>query len=409
MNRPFDELNTPCNCEGRGFYTRAQIDEMLQDILDPDAIENILNQMFTEYITEGDLYNLIINAIGDVYSQEQIDAMLADMATRTWVQSQGYLTEHQDLSDYALTTAVTESISAATATTTGWVESQGYLTEHQSLDGYATDADLASIYNMIANLQTQINDCCSGDTPVVTTGLSVEITYNVTSTTVATPIVNSLEGIESIKTTGGTDIPLAVSYTFSETGPQTLVFKFPNVVTANKFRLMDNIIAAKVEPNVNLGYCVFGSTPLTSVTFEAGSKTPMTTQFYGCSALTQVNGIENSAWEILPVYCFSGCTSLAQDITLPDTIHTIDRQAFAYAPIRNLVINEGCQVVGRASVTNITGYIRFMGSTPPYTDFVNEHGLVNFNGNYPIYVPAGAVSAYQAAYPEIASRIQAWS
>jgi hypothetical protein len=360
MDVNYNDVNYTCNCQGRGGR------------INPDQLNEILNEMFEDYISGGTLEQYIINAMANTYTQAQIDAMLSDMATMTWV------------------------------------EAQGYLTEHQSLDGYATDADLASIYNMIANLQTQINACCSGDTPVVTTGLSIEITYNVTSTTVATPIVNNLEGVESIKTTGGTDIPLAVSYTFSATGPQTLVFKFPNGVTANKFRHMD-IIAAKVQPNVNLGYCVFGSTPITSVTFEAGSKTPMTTQFYGCSALTQVNGIEDSAWEIIPVYCFSGCTSLAQDITLPDTLHTIDRQAFAYAPIRNLVINEGCQVVGRASITNVTGYVRFMGSTPPYTDFENEYGLVNFNGNYPIYVPSSAVDAYRAAYPNIASRIQAWS
>lgn len=380
MDINYNDVNYTCNCEGRGGR------------INPDQLNEILNEMFEDYISGGTLEEYIINIMADTYTEAQIDAMLSDMATMTWVEAQGYLTEHQSLDGYA---------------TEDWVEDQGYLTEHQSLDGYATDADLASIYNMIANLQNQINACCSGDTPVVT-GLSIEITYNVTSTTVATPIVNNLEGVESIKTTGGTDIPLAVSYTFSATGPQTLVFEFPNGVTANKFRQMD-IIAAKVQPNVNLGYCVFGDTPITSVTFEAGSKTPMTTQFYGCSALTQVNGIEDSAWEIIPVYCFSGCTSLAQDITLPDTLHTIDRQAFAYAPIRNLVINEGCQVVGRASITNVTGYVRFMGSTPPYTDFESEHGLVNFNGNYPIYVPTSAVNAYRAAYPNLASRIQAWS
>lgn len=49
---------------------------------------------------------------------------LTDYATKTWVNDKGYLTEHQSLSGYA---------------TEEWINSQGYLTEHQSLDGYATE------------------------------------------------------------------------------------------------------------------------------------------------------------------------------------------------------------------------------------------------------------------------------
>ena len=44
----------------------------------------------------------------------------ANIATQSWVQQQGYLTQHQSLAGYA---------------TQSWVQQQGYLTSHQSVDG----------------------------------------------------------------------------------------------------------------------------------------------------------------------------------------------------------------------------------------------------------------------------------
>ena len=62
---------------------------------------------------------------------------LSSYATKTWVTEQGYLTEHQDLSSYALKSEIPSLTGYATK---NWVQSQNYLTEHQSLDGYATQS-----------------------------------------------------------------------------------------------------------------------------------------------------------------------------------------------------------------------------------------------------------------------------
>ena len=94
---------------------------------------------------------------------------LTGYATQSWVQSQGYLTSHQDLSSYATQSWVqsqgyitsetipsdiaTQSwvsqnfLSSATLTgyaTQSWVESQGYLTSHQDLSSYATKSWVSS-------------------------------------------------------------------------------------------------------------------------------------------------------------------------------------------------------------------------------------------------------------------------
>lgn len=71
---------------------------------------------------------------------------IADMATTAWVEGKGYLTAHQNLSEYA-TTAWVDKQHYLTAhqdlsdyATSSWVTAQGYLTAHQSLAEYATTA-----------------------------------------------------------------------------------------------------------------------------------------------------------------------------------------------------------------------------------------------------------------------------
>ena len=45
---------------------------------------------------------------------------IAGLATEQWVESKGYLTEHQSLAGFATET---------------WVENKGYLTQHQDISG----------------------------------------------------------------------------------------------------------------------------------------------------------------------------------------------------------------------------------------------------------------------------------
>ena len=97
---------------------------------------------------------------------DEIDTKLTGYATQTWVDSQGYIKTHQDLSDYATKTYVSAKLNEIRTeipdlsdyatknwvdsqgflkecnitdyATKTWVESKGYLTQN-SLDGYATE------------------------------------------------------------------------------------------------------------------------------------------------------------------------------------------------------------------------------------------------------------------------------
>ena len=97
---------------------------------------------------------------------DEIDTKLTGYATQTWVNSQGYIKTHQDLSDYATKTYVdgklneirTEIPDLSDYATKNWVDSQGFLKEcnitdyatknwveskgyllQENLDGYATE------------------------------------------------------------------------------------------------------------------------------------------------------------------------------------------------------------------------------------------------------------------------------
>ena len=119
---------------------------------------------------------------GDISKQTDLVELTTDLDTsiKGWVNEQGYLTEHQDLSSYALKSEVPSLDGYATES---WVTSQGYLTEHQdlsdyalkteipSLDGYATEewvnnqlsnyttnSDFTSLQNRVVTLETNYGD-----------------------------------------------------------------------------------------------------------------------------------------------------------------------------------------------------------------------------------------------------------
>ena len=130
---------------------------------------------------------------------------LSGYATETWVNSQGFLTSHQSLTDYA---------------TQAWVKEQGYLTEHQSLTAYAKLTDIPSLteYVKSSSLATvatsgSYNDL--SDKPIIPT---VDTTLSTTSTN---PVQNKVisealsSGISSLSTSFSTELDKKVD---KETG-----------------------------------------------------------------------------------------------------------------------------------------------------------------------------------------------
>ena len=103
----------------------------------------------------------------DVYTKQETDEAISgatqDMATKTWVGEQGYLTEHQSLADYYTKEQVDSEISGATEglASEQWVQNQGYLTEHQDISNLATKQevnDLSGATDTKLALKADISD-----------------------------------------------------------------------------------------------------------------------------------------------------------------------------------------------------------------------------------------------------------
>ncbi len=151
-----------------GFASAAQIQELLdllknkQDTLTAgDNISIVDNIISATGLTKDEIYigpdeptdpNIKIwidtNEVAEeFYTKKEIDAK--NFATETWVSAQGYLTQHQDLSEYAKKTDIPSLEGYATEQ---WVECKGYLTEHQDISGLATKQEVEAVEGKIPDV-----------------------------------------------------------------------------------------------------------------------------------------------------------------------------------------------------------------------------------------------------------------
>lgn len=140
-----------------GFASDKQIQELLdllnnkQDtLIAGDNISIVDNIISATGLTKDEIYigpdeptdpNIKIwidtNEVAqEFYTKEEIDAK--NFATQTWVSAQGYLTQHQDLSEYAKKSEIPTKVSA-------FENDAGYLTEHQSLENYALKTEIPTV------------------------------------------------------------------------------------------------------------------------------------------------------------------------------------------------------------------------------------------------------------------------
>lgn len=97
----------------------------------------------------------------EFYTKQEIDAK--NFATEGWVSAQGYLTQHQDLSEYAKKSEIPTKVSA-------FENDAGYLTQHQDLSDYALKTEIPQLagyateqwvegkgYQTLQQVQSEIN------------------------------------------------------------------------------------------------------------------------------------------------------------------------------------------------------------------------------------------------------------
>lgn len=195
------------------YYTKEEVDDLIPEV----PVKGITLNGAEQTPDENGIVKLTLSA-------EDVDVNLDGYATEDWVKEQGYLTEHQDISNlatkdeipttvaqltdadnYALKTEIpsidglatkdevdakqdtitdletirTGAAAGATAlqaddltgyATETWVENKGYLTEHQSLEDYATKTDLVNAISSVYKYQGSVENYESLPTENLTKG-----------------------------------------------------------------------------------------------------------------------------------------------------------------------------------------------------------------------------------------------
>ena len=128
-----------------GFATKEYVD---------NSISNIPTTDLTGYATEEYVNNAISNIpsvdLSNYYTKEETNMLIPSLdgyVTDTELEAKGYLTEHQDLSNYATKDEIPDVSGFITEIPEEYVtetelSAKGYLTEHQDLSAYAKTTDI---------------------------------------------------------------------------------------------------------------------------------------------------------------------------------------------------------------------------------------------------------------------------
>ena len=180
----------------------------------------------------------------------------------------------------------------------------------------------------------------------------------------------------------------------------------PSSAITNGEITLSNLASVEIGDCVtNIDVFAFEScTSLTSCTIGSGVTSIGDYAFTQCSGLTSIvipNGVTS-----IGDGAFSRCAGLTS-INIPDSVTSIAGFAFeSCTSLTSCTIGSGVTSISDFAFVDCSGLtsITIFATTPPTLG----NPMVFFNTNdCPIYVPSGSVSAYQSAWSDYSSRIQA--
>ena len=162
--------------------------EVVQSLPTENISDNKVYLLLDSNGSEGNTYveYLYVNGQWEELGKFKVNIDLSGYATEEWVNSQGFLKEHQDISNLAtkselatkqdtindLETIRSGAALGATAlqsvpdtyATEQWVNEQGFLKEHQDISNLATKQELATKQDVISDLDTIRSGAAKGET-----------------------------------------------------------------------------------------------------------------------------------------------------------------------------------------------------------------------------------------------------
>lgn len=371
---------------------------------------------------------------------------LSGYATQQWVTDQGYLTEHQQLKTINNESLIGEgniTISSETVdlsnyynkqeidvmlddkATQTWVLNQHYVTNSELIQ-YITN-----LQNQINYLQTTISGCCgggSGETAYRWITMTGENDYECSGTTKytkekkqqSTDGGNTWSDVSPLETRRG-DTVLEEN---SEDCGYVVTFKFKGVLrNSNVVELPCDSSTILTESEVHnsrgyssiqIGDCVteIGEEAFQTEIYIDKIVIPSNVKTIGEAAFADAGNAStvsaftitlNEGLETISKDAFFGCRNYSA-LTIPNSVTTIGNAAFANNNASLLTIGSGITSIGMNAFGKPSGNTQYesitvLAAVPPAL------GDFNFKGSFPIYVQPESVEAYKSAWSEYADRI----
>lgn len=412
----------PIVANADAYYTKSEIDEKIDEI-----------------VTSG-------CCITPEEVDEKISAATDGYATEQWVENKGYLTEHQPLKTINGETLVGSGnivISSSTVdlsnyynkqdidvivgdmATKTWVTNQNYVTNSELIQY------IQNLQNQITQLQIEVSDCCSGGGSTQTRWITMtgENDFVCSGTTKYTKEKEqtSNDGVNWTDT-GNYRQGSVVLEEDSVACGYVDVFKFKGVLrNSNVVEVPCNSSTTLTEAEVHntrgyksieLGNCVteigkntfMNEIAISSVTIPSGVTTIGEGAFADVGNSTSVSSFTitlNEGLVTIGKDAFYGCGNYSA-LTIPNSVTTIGSSSFYMNNVSELTIGSGVTSIGAnafgkpASKTQFSS-VTILATVPPALD------MFNFDGEFPIYVPAASLNAYKAAqgWSEYADRLEA--
>ena len=419
---------TGCDCDFSDYYTKEQVDNQLknidsrkQDILTAGSGISIQNDVISctvtgtcdlsNYYTTAETVNLVESAVtvveseipdmSNYYYKDEIDLIVSDMATKTWVLNQNYATYTQ-LVQYmtnlqnqidALRTQISGCCADTGTTLTRWITMTGTSAytcsgttkmskeqEEQSVDGGNTWTPTGNYRAGNTVLEPNCIEC--GYTPV---NLKLHATYSTSEELDIECDGNILKQLEPQH--GGS--PYIGNMITAEVGGCAMMIDYTAFAPATNLRQV--VIDEGVE---TIGQKSFSNCwNLSAVTIPNSVINIDSEAFYQCSGITNLT--IGSGVTVVGSNAFSGCSGISNDLNLPNVTRL---NTAAFAGCRNLhsvTIGSGCTRIEGSVFKNCSGMTSFTiyAETPPTMgSYVFEGTTCN------IYVPQNSVDAYKAKY-----------
>lgn len=359
---------------------------------------------------------------------------LSGYATEQWVDSQGYLTEHQPLKTINGETLVgTGNIVISSSTTDlsnyynkqevdvmvddmatkTWVLNQNYVTNSELIQY------IQNLQNQITQLQIEVSGCCSGGGSTQTRWLTMtgDNDYVCSGTTKYTKEKEqtSTDGVNWTDTGNYRQGSVVLEENSVACG-YVDVYKFKGVLrNSNVVEVPCNSSTTLTEAEVHntkgyksieIGDCVTEigdeafqlQIDLDSIVIPSGVTTIGEAAFADAGNSTSSSAFTitlNEGLEVISKDAFFGCRNYSA-LTIPNSVTTIGDAAFTNNNASVLTIGSGITSIGRDAFGKPSGNTQYtsvtvLATVPP------ELGAFNFDGEFPIYVLAASVNAYKTA------------